>query len=316
MTTMMDRRQWIEKAGFSGAALASVPFHIIESDRSEPTAERAWRIAHFTDPHLHEGKDAAAWTRSCLQVLHSMDDQPDVIFNGGDAINDALNQEEEDVLSQWEIWNEIRDEEISLPLVHCIGNHDVWGLPEASNDPRYAKNWAVKELGLSNRYYDFEQNGWHFIVLDSTQTREDGSWYTARLDEEQFHWLERQLDEIDSSRPIFIFSHIPIVSAASFFDGKNEETGDWIIPGQWVHIDARRIVELFHKHENVKVCISGHLHLLDKVVYNDITYYCNGAVSGNWWKGSYHQTPPGFALINLYKDGTFDRDYVAYGWED
>jgi len=51
------------------------------------------------------------------------------------------------------------------------------------------------------------------------------------------------------------------------------------------------------------------------VVYNDIVYYCNGAVSGNWWKGSYHQTPPGFALINLYEDGTLDREYVAYGWE-
>jgi hypothetical protein len=47
----------------------------------------------------------------------------------------------------------------------------------------------------------------------------------------------------------------------------------------------------------------------------NLGYYCDGAVSGNWWTGSYHQTPPGFALINLYEDGTFDREYVAYGWE-
>lgn len=313
---MMDRRQWLERVGFSGAALATTPFRVLNSDRSEPTAKRVWRIAHFTDPHLQKGMNAAAWTRSCLQVIHSLEDQPDVIFNGGDTINDALNQDEESVSNQWEIWNEIRDEEISLPLVHCIGNHDVWGLPEAKTDPRYGKEWAVEQLDLPNRYYDFEQNGWHFIVLDSTHPQEDGSWYTARLDEEQFQWLERRLSEIDSSRPIFIFSHIPIVSAASFFDGNNEKTGDWVIPGQWVHIDARRIVELFHEHDNVKVSISGHLHLLDKVVYNEVTYYCDGAVCGNWWEGSYHQTPPGFALINLYEDGTFDREYVTYGWED
>lgn len=312
---MMDRRRWIERVGLSGAALAASPFRIIASDQTEPTSERVWRIAHITDPHLHGEKDSADWTRSCLQMIHSMEDRPDVIFNGGDTINDALRQKEEAVSRQWAIWNAIRDEEVSLPLVHCIGNHDVWGLPEASDDPRYAKQWAVEELGLSNRYYDFEQNGWHFIVLDSTQPRADGSWYAARLDEEQFQWLKSRLDEIDSSRPVFIFSHIPIVCAASFFDGNNEKTGDWVIPGQWVHIDARRIVELFHRHQNVKLCISGHIHLLDKVVYNDVTYYCDGAVCGNWWKGNYHQTPPGFALINLYEDGTFDREYVAYGWE-
>lgn len=312
---MIDRREWIERVGLSGAGLAAAPFQIIESDQAEPTSERAWRIAHITDPHLHSEKDSAAWTRSCLRMIHAMEDRPDVIFNGGDTINDALGQEEDAVSRQWAIWNAIRDEEIALPLVHCIGNHDVWGLPEASDDPRYAKSWAVEELGLSNRYYDFQQNGWHFIVLDSTQPREDGSWYIARLDEEQFQWLKSRLEDIDSARPVFIFSHIPIVCAASFFDGNNEKTGDWVIPGQWVHIDARRIVELFHRHENVKLCISGHIHLLDKVVYNDVTYYCDGAVSGNWWTGSYHQTPPGFALINLYEDGTFNREYVAYGWE-
>jgi hypothetical protein len=66
----------------------------------------------------------------------------------------------------------------------------------------------------------------------------------------------------------------------------------------------------------VKLAISGHIHLLDEVVYNDVTYYCNGAVSGNWWKGDYHQTPAGYAVINLYEDGTFNREYIAYGWSD
>jgi hypothetical protein len=116
-------------------------------------------------------------------------------------------------------------------------------------------------------------------------------------------------------RPEFLFSHIPVLRAAAFFDGGNEKSGNWQIPGAWVHIDARRIVELFHKHSNVKVGISGHIHLLDEVVYNNVTYNCNGAVSGNWWNGDYHQTPAGYALINLYEDGTFNREYVAYGWE-
>jgi 3',5'-cyclic-AMP phosphodiesterase len=67
------------------------------------------------------------------------------------------------------------------------------------------------------------------------------------------------------------------------FDGDNEKSGDWVIPGAWVHIDARRIVELFHQHKNVKLCLSGHIHLFDRVLYNGVTYICDGAVCGRWW---------------------------------
>ncbi len=310
----MNRKSWLKAVGLGGAAIASGPFTILKPAKKYSNSNRALRIAHMTDPHLDTGDQRSEWTRICLQHIHEQEDRPDIIFNGGDTINDALGREEASVKEQWAIWRDL-EKEIELPVVHCIGNHDVWGLSEAKNDPRYAKAWAVSELGLENRYYDFERNGWHFIVLDSTHPKEDGGWYTAKLDEEQFQWLEGKLESIPSDRPVFIFSHIPILCAAAFFDGDNESSGNWRIPGAWVHIDARRIVELFHRYPNVKVGISGHIHLLDKVVYNDVTYYCNGAVSGSWWGGSYHQTPPGYALINLYEDGTFNREYVAYGWE-
>lgn len=310
----MNRKSWLKAVGLGGAAIASGPFTILKPANQSSKSNRVLRIAHMTDPHLDTGDRRSEWTRICLQHIHEQEDRPDIIFNGGDTINDALGREEASVKEQWAIWRDL-EKEIELPVVHCIGNHDVWGLSEAKNDPRYAKAWAVKELGLENRYYDFERNGWHFIVLDSTHPKDDGGWYTAKLDEEQFQWLEGKLQSVDPSTPIFIMSHIPIVSAASFFDGDNEESGNWQIPGAWVHIDARRIVELFHKHDSVKACVSGHLHLLDKVVYNDVAYFCNGAVSGNWWKGDYHQTPAGYAVINLYEDGSVEREYVAYGWE-
>ena len=309
----MNRKEWIKTLGFGGVAVASGPFTIFSSER-KTKANRVLRIAHMTDPHLDTGSNQEKWTRICIKHIHEQEDRPDIIFNGGDTISDALRQEEQTVIKQWDIWKGIKND-ITLPIVHCIGNHDVWGIKEAESDPRYAKAWAVNELGLENRYYDFERSGWHFIVLDSTHPKDDGGWYTAKLDEEQFQWLEGKLESIPSDRPVFIFSHIPILCAAAFFDGDNEESGNWQIPGAWVHIDARRIVELFHKHPNVKVGISGHIHLMDKVVYNEVTYYCNGAVSGSWWDGSYHQTPPGYALLNLFEDGTFNREYVAYGWE-
>ncbi|MEX2092204.1 MAG: hypothetical protein WD971_05980, partial [Pirellulales bacterium] len=72
---------------------------------------------------------------------------------------------------------------------------------------------------------------------------------------------------------------------------------------------------LFAKHPNVKLCISGHLHLLDRVDYNGVTYLCNGAVSGNWWGGRHKDCDEGYAVVDLYDDGTFEHEYVKYGWK-
>lgn len=151
-------------------------------------------------------------------------------------------------------------------------------------------------------------------MLYSTNPKEDGGWYTAKLDEEKSQLLDEKLESIPTDCQVFIFLYFDSICSC-FFDGNNEASCSWRTPGVWVHIDAWIIDDLFHRYSNVKVGISGHIHLLDKVVYNNVTYYCNGAVAGSWWGGCYHQAPPGYALINLYEDGTFNREYVAYGWE-
>ena len=34
-----------------------------------------------------------------------------------------------------------------------------------------------------------------------------------------------------------------------------------------------------------------------------------------WWRGDYWETPPGYALIDLYDDGSFRHEYVSTGWK-
>ena len=114
---------------------------------------------------------------------------------------------------------------------------------------------------------------------------------------------------------VLVFGHIPILSAAAFFKSQAEESGDWEIPARVMAIDARKLKGLFHKHKNVKVCLSGHLHLVDRVDYLGVSYLCNGAVSGSWWKGPNQEFEPGYAVLDLYDDGTFDNRYVTYGWK-
>lgn len=287
--------------------------------RTEASRRRVVRIAHLTDMHLKEELDAEKWAAACLHHAQSLSDPPDLVINGGDVIMDSLHAEERHVRTQWEIVTRTFRNECSLPILHCLGNHDVWGWDlEKSKaspaDPRFGKAWAREALSLERLYYHHDVGNWRLIFLDSNHTGANRV-YDARLDEEQFRWFAELLRTTAPDRHVMIVSHIPILSAAAYFDGDNIKTGDWIVPGSWMHQDARELKDLFLQHQNVRLAISGHIHLVDRVDYNGVTYLCNGAVSGNWWKGLYHETGPGYAVVDLYSDGTFASQYVDYGWQ-
>jgi hypothetical protein len=65
---------------------------------------------------------------------------------------------------------------------------------------------------------------------------------------------------------------------------------------------------------NVKLCISGHVHMVDRVEYLGITFICDGSVCGNWWKGKHHEFDEGFGVFDFYPDGSFEHRYNPYGW--
>lgn len=304
----MNRREIIKSLGLLGAGAVTAGYSGIAAS----PRKRVLRVAHLTDIHLRDHDDAPKKFEKCLHALQSIADAPDIIFNGGDTIFDALGADKSNVERQWALWDSIIKEENSLPIVHCIGNHDVWGAGQKS-DPLYGKAYAVEKMGLNKLYHSLEMAGWKFIVLDSTHPVGDG-WYTGKLDDAQADWLESELAQTGSDTPIMVMSHIPILTATGFYEG-NEKSGNWVVPGSWMHIDFNRIKKMFLKHPNVKLCISGHMHLVDHVQYNGVTYCCNGAVSGNWWGNEvYHETHAGFALIDLYDDGNFEVEYRTYGW--
>jgi predicted phosphodiesterase len=96
-----------------------------------------------------------------------------------------------------------------------------------------------------------------------------------------------------------------------FFD-RTEDNGDLLIKRNLMHTDFHKLKEVFKDHPNVKVCISGHIHLQDELTYLGVRYFCNGAVSGNWWKGNFQEFAPAFAIMDFYDDGTVSRSMVNY----
>lgn len=299
--------------GLAGLLLGG--FALSKSKAQPPARRRVLRIAHLTDIHLEPNHPSVSGFIRCLRTVHELNPRPDLILNGGDSVADVFAQNADRAKALAETWRKVLKENCTIPVEHCIGNHDVWGWNKeksgcTGNEPNYGKKWAMELFELETPYRSFDRAGWHFIVLDGTFPAGNG--YTARLDEEQFEWLKEDLKRTPASTPILVLGHQPILSVSAYLDGDNEKTGNWVVPGAWMHIDARRIVELFYQHKNVKLCLSGHIHLYDKSEYNGVTYVCNGAVSGGWWGGNYHQTPPGFGLIDLYDDGSFETQYLTY----
>jgi len=273
------------------------------------------RIAHLTDIHVQPEKNAADGMTKALRHVHALPQRPDVIFTGGDQIMNAFGADAARTQVQWDLYQRVLKDETNLPVEHCIGNHDVWGFTrrEGAEAAREGKKWAMEALALTRPYRSFDRAGWHFVVLDSTHPAEDG--YIAKLDEDQFAWLAEDLARTPAGTPVLVLSHIPILAACAYFDGDNERTGNWVVPGAWMHIDARRIKDLFGKHPNVKAAISGHIHLVDRVDYSGVSYLCNGAVCGGWWDGNYQECTPGYALVDLYADGTVRCEYISWGWK-
>jgi len=307
-----SRRQIIKLAGV--AALGSSTATLAQT--SEPR-RRVARVAHLTDAHIQPERGGDAGLAKCLHEVQTLH-QPDLVLFGGDNIMDAFGQNAGRVESLFRLWRTTLARELSVPWITCLGNHDIWGWDKPNShctgdEPMFGKRWAMDEFGLTERFFTRDLNGWRIIVLDSTHT-DGGNGYVARLDEPQFQWLENQLAGVPSTVPVCVLSHIPIVCACAMFDGDNEKTGDWRIPGSFMHVDARRIKDLFYRHRNVKLALSGHIHLVDRVDYLGVSYLCNGAVCGGWWKGPNQECTNGYGIVDLYADGTFSAAYHGFDW--
>lgn len=274
------------------------------------------RFAFMSDIHVKPDVTAEAGMARALHHMQQLRPKVDFIINGGDSIMDALAADREKTSRQWEVFKTILQKENSLPVNHCIGNHDVWGWfikqDRPETDRQYGKAWAVETLGMPKRYYSFTRGKWHFIVLDSTQLNPAGG-YIAYVDEEQLEWLKQELAQHAGDRYVCVVSHIPILSiCAGLFFEKTEPNGDLKIQRNLMHTDFIALRKLFMQYPNVKVCLSGHIHMQDELNYHNVKYYCNGAVSGNWWNGSFRDFAPAYAVMELYDDGSSKRWMVEY----
>ncbi len=309
----MIRRKFLGTLTLSSTAMAlgaANKFAPIFDDALEDLG-KPLQLVQITDTHVYDQKESEKRAGLFMEQLSRVAPNPDVVMHTGDIIHDALGNDRQKVQKQWKLWHSLKGQ---LPnnVHYAIGNHDVWGHGPKS-DKMYGKKWVIDELELEDRYYSFSKGSWKFIVLDSTQSK-DGQWYTAAIDGLQREWLQGELDNTPADTQVMIVSHIPILSTC-IFDWAKSENGIWTVSGALMHSDSHEVQAILREYPQVKLCISGHLHLLDSIRYDNIDYLGAGAVSGNWWNSeTFRQTHCGFCVFSLYPDGSYQREYHEYSW--
>ena len=324
---MLSRRALLSagiSAGLTTSLAGGVARAADQAGAAPSPMRRRLRIAHLTDLHIQPELAAARGVADCLNHVQAPAEHPggvaDLIITGGDTIMDAMAADMARTQLQWKLWRTVKADHCGIEVQSVVGNHDVWGWTKAAaqttgSEPLYGKQWACDEFGRTKAYKSFDRGGWHIVLLDSVFPFEDR--YIGRLDDEQWDWLDADLAAVPPATPVAIFSHIPILSALPIaVSGPTPPgTASMSLPGAFLHVDAARFQKLFAVHRNVKTCVSGHMHLVEQVDFGGVRYLCNGAVCSGWWRGLHRETPFGYALVDLFDDGTVERQYIPYGWQ-
>jgi 3',5'-cyclic-AMP phosphodiesterase len=275
-----------------------------------PMASGSTRFVHLTDIHVKPGDNSAHGARHAFGKAEAR--RPDFIVTGGDHIACALKCDADWAHAQWREYRRILDGNARCPVFPLMGNHDVWGWAKrdiAESSAGYGKAMAMDYLGMRETYYAFDAGAWRIICLDNIARHPLTGGYYGDLDPAQTDWLQHELGNA-AGKHVAVITHIPLLSACVFFDGEDRVRADhWHVPDAWMHRNSGPLLRLLRK-GNAKLMISGHIHLLDRVEYNGMTFICDGAVSGGWWHGPYHETPPGMGVFDLCDDGTFKHEYV------
>ena len=130
-----------------------------------------------------------------------------------------------------------------------MGNHD-WSITGGNAYLDYFS------LPGNERYYDFTWGPVHFFALDSDSREPDGVGRSSV----QGEWLRDKLDTSESVWKIVYMHHSPYSS------GSEDGSIDWM---QWPY-----------KKWGATAVISGHSHVYERLILDDLPYFVNGLGGG------------------------------------
>lgn len=288
------------------AGLSSLPALSLATPKYTSAPKRVLRIAYFTDIHLPPIDNVNARAKKAFQAAKDCD----LFLFGGDNLMAIDHKTEEDIQAHYQNWTKFTAENLKKPYRAILGNHDIEQWSGEDSSPTSGKHRPVEFFKMKNRFWTEEMAGWRLIGLDTVH-RHENSFY-GFLDEEQLTWLKTTLE--DTKTPTLVCGHMPLLSVTALADsGLKVKDNTLPISCASEVSNAREAINLFRKAGNVKLCLSGHTHMVDRCDYGGTSYICAGAVCGGWWNGANQGFAPAYCQIDLFANGTFDSKMIF--WE-
>jgi len=196
---------------------------------------RGMRVSSVPRVHGHDW-DAIRY-RAAVDAVNAL--EPSFVVIGGDMIDDASSQEQLD-----ELLDISAQFDSSIQVHWAPGNHDIATDSVAPTDESIDHYRQV----FGPDFYSFGVNGTRFIVMDTAVF--DQPRYVPGHLEEQFAFLEEELNGARGADHIVLFGHHPL-----FVEHADEPDTYWNIPRE----RRARLLAMIHEH-GVEIAFAGHLH--------------------------------------------------------
>ncbi|MES1224990.1 MAG: metallophosphoesterase [Bacteroidota bacterium] len=287
---MQNRRKFVKTLGvMTATTFAGMKSFAIPATNSTKNAKKT-KFGLITDlHHLQFGQDEEARIKDFMDAV--MNQNPDFIIQCGDFCRPKGS---DGIMAQW---NRFKG-----PKYHVLGNHDM---------DVCSKEMIMQLWGMEKRYYSFDYNGYHYVIMDRNFLLNDNgtldhynnsNWSPlpspkrSYTDKEQLDWLRKDLAL--AAHPVIVFMHQPVF-VSDFFD----ELGN-----------ANEILELFdeanynatkqNRSSKISAVFMGHDHDDRYGRRNGVHYFIiNSSTYVYTSDGAHYYKDPLYAFITLDPGG-------------
>lgn len=229
----MKRASFLEHVAWTGAGIAyslsagSLTGRAVASD-----AVDAVDFVQISDSHIgfHQpaNPDVSGTLKMAVDAINALPSQPAFVVHTGDITHLSTGQQFDDaraILSQ-----------LRAPLIALPGEHDVLG-----NDFKtYLSAFRIPQ-SKAGGWASWDAGGIHYVVLLNVFSFEK----MGLLGSDQLDWLAKDLAGVASSRPVVVFTHVPLYALYP----------QW----GWTTEDGTKALALLQKFDRVTV-LNGHIH--------------------------------------------------------
>lgn len=238
-------------------------------------------IAQITDTHLLAseagtllGVPTADTCAAVLQQVGSLHPQPDLLLLTGDLSQD------ESVASYHRLQSLLKP--LGIPSYWLPGNHDVLAAMQAGLPAPPLSADKILNAG-----------GWQLLLLNSAVPGK----VSGYLSPETLAQLEQNLTAARDRPTLIAFHHPPLPVGAAWIDQSRLQ-------------NAAELFSVLDRHPQVRLVISGHVHQDSRQQRGSVCYLTAPSTcvqfKPNCDRFTLDDRSPGFRLLYLYPDGSFE----------